>query len=96
MQNIMQQLRQNFDLVIYDTPPLLGLADSSLLAAYTAGIVLVVKMGKTDRSLVAQSLDRLRMSRAPVLGTVCNGVKNQKHTAYNYYYRPSTQNAATN
>jgi len=96
MQNIMQQLRQNFDLVIYDTPPLLGLADSSLLAAYTAGIVLVVKMGKTDRSLVAQSLDRLRMSRAPILGTVCNGVKNQKHTAYNYYYRPSTQNAATN
>jgi capsular exopolysaccharide synthesis family protein len=96
MQNIMQQLRQNFDLVIYDTPPLLGLADSSLLATYTAGIVLVVRMGKTDRSILMQSLDRIKISRAPILGTVCNGVKNNKTTAYNYYYRPRTQSAGAN
>jgi capsular exopolysaccharide synthesis family protein len=92
MQSIMEQLRQEFDLVIYDTPPLLGLADSSILATYTAGIVLVVRMGKTDRSLVMQALERLKISRAAVLGTVCNGVKNYSHTPYSYYYRPRTQN----
>jgi len=96
MQNLMQQLRQNFDLVIYDTPPLLGLADSSLLATYTAGIVLVMRIAKTDRSTVMQALDRLKISRAPILGIVCNGVKHQNHNAYNYYYRPRTQNVATN
>jgi capsular exopolysaccharide synthesis family protein len=93
MQNIMEQLRQEFDLVIYDTPPLIGLADSSILATYTAGIVLVVRMGKTDRSVVMQALERLKISRATVLGTACNGVKNYNHTPYSYYYRPRTQNA---
>jgi len=95
MQNIMELLRQNFDLVIYDTPPLLGLADSCLLANLTDGIVLVARMGKTDRSILMQALNRLRISRSTVLGTVCNGVKNYNNAAISsYYYRPRTQLAA--
>lgn len=93
MQNIMEQLRREFDLVIYDTPPLLGLADSSLLANHTAGIVLVVRMGKTDRSVLMQALDGLKISRATVLGTVCNGVKSNSSGSYNYYYKARTQSA---
>ncbi len=92
MQNIMEQLRQEFDLVIYDTPPLIGLADSSILATHTDGIMLVVRMGKTDRSLVMQALERLKISRATVLGAVSNCVKNYDHTPYSYYYRPYPQN----
>jgi capsular exopolysaccharide synthesis family protein len=92
MRDIMEQFRQNFDLVIYDTPPLLGLADSSLLAAHTAGIVLVVRIGKTDRSILMQALDALKTSRAAVLGMVINGVKTSTDPAYGYYYsRPRTQ-----
>lgn len=86
MQNIMAQLRQEFDLVIYDTPPILGLADSSIVATHTAGIVLVVRMGKTDRNVVRQALDGLKLSRAHVLGLVVNGVKKHSGNAYNYYY----------
>lgn len=86
MQNIMEQLRQEFDLVIYDTPPILGLADSNLLATHTAGIVLVVRIGKTDRSVLLQTLDQLKISRAAVLGMVINGVENYNQTAYSYYY----------
>lgn len=94
MQNIMEQLRREFDLVIYDTPPLLGLADSSLLATHTAGIVLVVRTGKTDRSALMQALDQLKISRATVLGTVCNGDKHDNASTYSYYYyRPRTQSA---
>lgn len=92
MQNIMEQLRQEFDLVIYDTSPVIGLADSSILAPYTDGIMLVVRMGKTDRSLVMQALERLKISRATVLGAVSNGVRNYDHTPYNYYYRHHPQN----
>ena len=94
MQNIMEQLRQSFDLVIYDTPPLLGLADSSLLATYTDGIVLVVRMGKTGRSALMPALEGLKLSRATILGTVCNGGKGNSSNAYYYYYRPRTQEAA--
>lgn len=86
MQNVMAQLRTEFDLVIYDTPPILGLADSSIVATHTAGIVLVVRMAKTDRAVVRQALDGLRLSRANVLGLVVNGVRKHSGNAYNYYY----------
>ena len=91
----MEQLRQQFDLVIYDTPPMLGLADASLLATHTAGIVVVARMGKTDRSMLAQAIEQLKLSRTQVLGAVCNGVKNYKATTsyYYYYYQPRTQSA---
>lgn len=85
MQNIMEQLRQEFDLVIYDTPPLLGLADSSILAPHTAGIVLVVRLDRTDRSVFRQALDGLKISRCSVLGLVANGIKKYEFSSYNYY-----------
>ncbi len=92
MQNIMHQLRQEFDLVIYDTPPLLGFADSSLLATHTNGIVLVVRAGKTERSALMQALDRLKLSRATILGTVFNCTREHNSSnAYNYYYRAPNQ-----
>lgn len=86
LQNIMEQLRHKFDLVIYDTPPLLSLGDSNLVASHTDGIILVVLMDKTDRSVFMHALDRLKLSPTNVLGTVCNGLKNYNtHTPYSYY-----------
>lgn len=97
MLKIMAELRQEFDLVIYDTPPLLGLADSSIIATHTAGIVVVVRMAKTDRSVVKQALDGLKLSRANVLGTVANGVRKHSSPAYNYYYyKGKTSSANSN
>ena len=93
MRNIMEQLRQQYDLVIYDTPPLLGLADASLLAPLTAGIAIVTRMDKTDRAMLMQTLDQLKLSRTQVLGAICNGVKDYKATTsyYHYYYQPRTR-----
>lgn len=95
MRNIMEQLRQQFDLVIYDTPPMLGLADASLIAPYTAGLAIVTRMDKTDRAMLTQALDQLKLSRTQILGAICNGVKDYKATTsyYQYYYQPRTQSA---
>lgn len=71
----MEQFQDFFDLVIYDSPPLVGLADASILSAQTDGLILVVKMDKTDRSMVNKALDRLKISGASVLGVVGNGIK---------------------
>lgn len=84
MQYLMEQFHAVFDLVIYDTPPVLGLADGRLLAAHTDGVVMVVGLGKTDRSALTQALDSMRISSATVLGVVANGVKG--YTAGSYYY----------
>lgn len=74
MHYVREQFKAFFDLVIYDTPPLIGVADSNYLAAQTDGIVLVVGLDKTDRSLVTKSLEGLKISGAAVLGIVANGI----------------------
>jgi len=85
MQYLMEQFQAFFDLVIYDTPPLGGLADAHLIAAHTDATIMVVQIGKTDRSQVRRVLEELKISGASVLGIVANGCKNDRHS---YRQRP--------
>lgn len=84
MQALMQQLHGRFSLVIYDMPPILGFADSSLLAAYTDGMVLVVGLGKTDKVSVIQALDTLRLAPLSILGLVANGIRSYTTQTHGY------------
>jgi polysaccharide biosynthesis transport protein len=86
MYGLMKDIRSSgkYDLIIYDTPPILGFADGRILAAHTDGVVLVVKIGKTDRSLVKQNIDNIRMSNIPILGIVANQA-NRTTSSYHYY-----------
>lgn len=86
MQYLMEQFQAFFDLVIYDSPPLVGLADAHLIAAHTDGTVLVVKIAKTDRAQVTKVLEELKISGASILGMVANGLKS---SGQNYRQRPA-------
>jgi capsular exopolysaccharide synthesis family protein len=83
MHYLMEQFQAFFDLVIYDTPPLGGLADTHLIAAHTDATIMVVQIGKTDRSQVRKVLEELKISGASVLGIVAKGCQNSGHS-----YRP--------
>jgi capsular exopolysaccharide synthesis family protein len=72
MKRLSEYFHAMFDLVIYDAPPLLNLADSNLLAAHTDGMILVAGLDKTSRSEMMQVLDGLQTSRIPILGVVAN------------------------
>jgi polysaccharide biosynthesis transport protein len=85
MQYLMEQFQAFFDLVIYDTPPLVGLADGHLIAAHTDGTIMVVQIGQTDRAEVRKVLEELKISGASVLGIVANGCKGSSN---NYRQRP--------
>jgi succinoglycan biosynthesis transport protein ExoP len=76
MKRLMEEFHNSFDLVIYDAPVLVGLADASLIAPHTNGILLVVRMDKTDSSVLKRALDNLKLSRMSVLGIVGNAQKN--------------------
>lgn len=82
MRSLVKQLQSAFDLVIYDTPPLAGLADANLIAAYADGTILVVALGKTNRTSVNQALDELRNSGANLLGVVANGLNGYLQATY--------------
>ena len=86
MYALMERLKSSrkYDLIIYDTPPILGFADGRILSTRTDGVVLVVRIGKTDRSLLKQNIDNIRMSNVPVLGVIANQV-NRTTSSYHYY-----------
>ncbi|GAB4303190.1 MAG: polysaccharide biosynthesis tyrosine autokinase [Oscillatoriaceae cyanobacterium] len=74
MESLMQEWMREYDLVIYDTPPLLNVVEGRLLGALTDGVLLVTRIGRTDRESIMQGLEDLQSSRVKVLGTVANGV----------------------
>ena len=83
---LMERLKscRKYDLIIYDTPPILGFADGRILSNRTDGIVLVVRIGKTDRSLLKQNIDNIQMSNVPILGIIANQVPHHSNS-YHYY-----------
>jgi tyrosine-protein kinase Etk/Wzc len=72
MRQLVERLQERFDLVIFDTPPLLAAADAAVLGELADGTVLVVRAGRTDRGAAQQALQQLRMVGARVLGAVLN------------------------
>lgn len=77
MHAFMERVHKLFDLVLYDTLPLMGLADVSLIAGHTDGVILVTGFGKRGgATALKQTGDRLKQARLPVLGVVANGVHN--------------------
>jgi len=89
MSQMMDYFSENFDLVIYDTPPLSGLVDARLVAVHTDGVMLVVRIDKTDKSALKQLIDTLKASPINLLGVVVNGEKFRRF-GYNYNYRYSS------
>ncbi|HLO48785.1 MAG TPA: polysaccharide biosynthesis tyrosine autokinase [Kamptonema sp.] len=79
MAHLMEEFQNKFDLVIYDTPPLVDAKDANFIAARTDGILMVVALHKTKPSVVKQVLNQLESFGIPCLGIVANYVgKNAK------------------
>ena len=97
MQDLMNELHSSFDLVIYDTTPIVGFADANLLAANTNGVMLVAGLGKLKRTAFAQALEEIQVSGTPILGLVANKSKESTSTSqtnYQQYYKLSTERVA--
>ena len=82
-----QELEAMFDLVIYDTPPLLGFADAQIVAGRVDGVIFVVNHGIATKDDVLRASESLKMVNANVLGAVYNRVPiNGSDNSYYYYY----------
>ena len=88
MHQLAQEISQSgqFDLVIYDTPPVLGLADAMLTSEHVDGLILLVSLDRVDRHLPKEALKRIQASRASLLGVVTNAVKPNSARADGYGY----------
>jgi capsular exopolysaccharide synthesis family protein len=75
MQELVTSLRNSglFDLIIFDTPPLLGITDTSILSKHNLdGLLLVLGLGYTDRDAVRSVVEQLQIGTTPLLGVVAN------------------------
>jgi len=70
MQKLMKNLREHFSLIVIDSPPLAYLADASILASISDGVVLVVRVGVTERGNLPAAAASLRHSPTPLVGLV--------------------------
>lgn len=83
MSDLMEQLNESYDFIIYDSPPL-GLADPAIVASRTDGLLLVSKMGEVKQSMLKEALHALEIASIPVLGMVANGVQSKQLPYTNY------------
>ncbi|HAC66296.1 MAG TPA: hypothetical protein DCF68_22860 [Cyanothece sp. UBA12306] len=83
-----RQWQEKFDLVIFDAPPLLGLVDAKLLTAKTDGLLLVVRLDKTNKDLVKKAVEEMQSAQLPILGLVANQAQpyTMKINRYNQRY----------
>ena len=73
------------DYVIIDTPPVLTVTDSSLLASFVGGVLLVVRANSTQLNSIEGSLGQLKSVNGKVLGCVLNDIQ-ARRSGYYYYY----------
>ncbi|QMS86888.1 polysaccharide biosynthesis tyrosine autokinase [Nostoc edaphicum CCNP1411] len=85
MATLISSFGRDYDLVIFDTPPLSGIADAAVLSTLTDGILLVVRPGVVDLNSANAAKEFLTQSGQKVLGIVINGV-NTKNEPNNYFY----------
>ena len=81
-------LLQQFDYVVFDSPPVLSVTDGVVLSTMVDGVILVLRAEKSRRGYTKQMVQTLRDVNANLIGTVLNGLKS-RHEGYGsfYYYK---------
>ena len=83
---LVQGLGQVFDVVVLDSPPVMALADASIVANVADSVVFVVGSGVTNSEAVRAAIERLTSVQAHVIGVVLNNAKVSRGSAYGYHY----------
>jgi capsular exopolysaccharide synthesis family protein len=85
MKKTLDDIAQDYEFVLIDSPPVIAVTDASILAQSVDGVVLVLAAGEVEREYALQAKEQLEKVGAKILGIVLNKAKiqSQKH---NYYY----------
>jgi tyrosine-protein kinase len=85
MRNVLGELRRRSDLTLIDSGPILGVADSIMLAAVVDAVLLVVDGSKSTRGDIADARQQLDRAGARLIGTVINRFHSSRWGRYQYY-----------
>ncbi len=100
MQTLVSEFSEDYDYVIFDTPPVAGIADAAVLGKMADGVMMVVRPGVVDPASANASREYLMQSGQNVLGIVVNGadIRNEPDGLFYYSrdYQASRRIAASN
>ncbi len=83
MGEVLGEMKERFDMVIFDTPPILAVADAQILANQVDASLLIVSSSKTEKDAALKAKELLTQAKSKLLGAVLN---NRKMEEGNYYY----------
>jgi len=86
MRLLLDELKQQYDIIVLDTPPVLATADAGIVGSLTDGVLLVVRAGTTDRNAAQRAYQQLANVGARVVGTVLNDPGGEVAKEGDYYY----------
>ena len=96
MRALIGELRQAFDVILFDTPPVGAFSDAMLLSTQCDGTLLVARTGMTDRRAYAHAVETLDDVGGALIGAVLNGFDARKEGyGYDYGYRYQQESART-
>lgn len=85
MKKLVMELRERYDYVFIDSPPICRLNDACVIAQYVDGTVIVNASKEIDSKVARLTLDKLRKVGANVIGVVLNKFKSEQYNYYSYY-----------
>ncbi|MBT8387329.1 MAG: polysaccharide biosynthesis tyrosine autokinase, partial [Ignavibacteria bacterium] len=97
MRNFLEEMKEEYDLVILDSPPIIAVADSEILSSMVDGTLLIVSAESTEIDLMERSVELIKRENTQFLGTVLNNFsyKSGYGSYYKYYYYYSRPESKT-
>jgi tyrosine-protein kinase Etk/Wzc len=87
MQSLVEQLEQQYDKIILDSPPLNIVADAAVLGRNVDGVIIVARAGATPFEALVYAAEQFRSANMPVLGTLLNDIDFERDASYDGAYR---------
>ena len=82
---LIEWMRNNYDIVVLDVPPIMAVSDAQVLLPLIDGVVLVTMLGKTMKASLKRTVEILKLGDTKILGVV-ERVKDSKNDGYGYGY----------
>jgi protein-tyrosine kinase len=90
MEDLLEQVKSIYDLVVIDTPPLTVVSDAFPLLRKVDGVLIVGRVGRNRRDVAERLHETLTGAGAPLLGVVANGLRSGRLGPYGYAYKYTT------
>ena len=91
MKKLLEKLKEQYDCIIIDAPPILAVTDAQILARQTEGVIFVIQSGITKKKQIIRARNLLDKVKANIIGTVLNNVDMRTaREEYYYYYSAET------